>query len=352
MKSWHKTLVLALFAWTCFPNISPAPLIYTPGEGWVYQPVGSTGDWRKTRAKDQLEVAQQAFDRYDYATAVRAAKYTLQQWPLSDYAPRSQYLIGRCLEAQGYDEKAFKEYQKLLEKYPKIENYQEVLQRQYEIANRFLGGQWYKKWGFIPYRSSDNTAEMYEKIVKSGPFSEVAPQAQLKVGAVREKQAEYDKAVKVYESTADRYNDQKIVAADALYKAGMAYYKQAKTSEYDQGIAGKAVATFLDFMTLYPDDPRGKEAKRVIEGLRYEQAQGAMKIAHYYEKKKQFEGALVYYNEVLLKDPNSSFAVEARQRIADIRTTTGNQRQPAGAAGPVVPPPASSPPASAQSPKK
>lgn len=115
-----------------------------PGEGWVYQPVGSTGDWRKTRAKDQLEVAQQAFDRYDYATAVSAAKYTLQQWPLSDYAPRAQYLIGRCLEAQGYDEKAFKEYQTLLEKYPKIENYQEVLQRQYEIANRFLGGQWYK----------------------------------------------------------------------------------------------------------------------------------------------------------------------------------------------------------------
>ncbi len=352
MKSWPKTLVLALFVGTCFPNLSPAPLIYTPGEGWVYQPVGSTGDWRKTRAKDQLEVAQQAFDRYDYATAVSAAKYTLQQWPLSDYAPRSQYLIGRCLEAQGYDEKAFKEYQKLLEKYPKIENYQEVLQRQYEIANRFLGGQWYKKWGFIPYRSSDNTAEMYEKIVKNGPFSEVAPQAQLKVGAVREKQADYDKAVKVYETTADRYNDQKIVAADALYKAGMAYYKQAKTSEYDQGIAGKAVATFLDFMTLYPDDPRGKEAKRVVEGLRFEQAAGAMKIARYYEKKKQFEGALVYYNEVLLKDPNSSFAVEAKQRIADIRTTTGNQRQPAGAAGPAVPPPASPPPPSAQSPKK
>ena len=41
---------------------------------------------RKTRAKDQLEVAQQAFDRYDYDGAIRAAKYTLQQWPLADYA--------------------------------------------------------------------------------------------------------------------------------------------------------------------------------------------------------------------------------------------------------------------------
>ena len=352
MKSWPKTLVLALFVGVCFPNISPAPLIYTPGEGWVYQAVGTTGDWKKTRAKDQLEVAQQAFDRYDYKTAIAAAKYTLQQWPLSDYAPRAQYLIGRCEEAQGYDEKAFNDYQKLLEKYPKIENYQEVLQRQYEIANRFLGGQWYKKWGFIPYRSSDNTVEMYEKIVKNGPFSEVAPQAQMKVGAVREKQTEYDKAVKVYESTADRYNDQKVVAADALYKAGMAYYKQAKTADYDQGIAGKAIATFNDFMTLYPEDPRNKEAKRVIEGLRFEQAQGAMRIAKYYEKKKQFEGALVYYNEVLLKDPESSFAIEARQRIAAIRATTGNQRALSAPSAGGVTPANNAPVPAAQSPKK
>lgn len=352
MKSWHKTLVLAVFAWACFPNISPAPLIYTPGEGWVYQPVGQSGDWKKSRAKDQLEVAQQAFDRYDYATAVSAAKYTLEQWPLSDYSPRAQYLIGRCLEAQGYDEKAFKEYQKLLEKYPKIENYQEVLQRQYEIANRFLGGQWYKKWGFIPYRSADNTAEMYEKIVKNGPFSEVAPQAQLKMGAVREKQSDYDKAVKVYEATADRYNDQKVVAADALYKAGMAYYKQAKTAEYDQGIAGKAISTFNDFLTLYPEDPRCKEAKSVIAGLRYEQAQGAIRIARYYEKKKQYEGALVYYNEVLLKDPDSSYAVEARQRIVALRALTGNQRQLAAPDTSAAKPAANPPPPTVQSPKK
>jgi outer membrane protein assembly factor BamD len=352
MKSWFKTAALMVFALTCLPNISPAPLIYTPGEGWVYQAVGATGDWRKTRAKDQLEVAQQAFDRYDYDGAIRAAKYTLQQWPLADYAPRAQYLIGRCYEAQGKDEKAFDEYQKLVEKYPKIDNYQEVLQRQYEIANRFMGGQWFKQWGVIPYKSKDKTVEMYEKIVKNGPYSEVAPQAQFKVGAIREKQEEFEKAVKVYEATADKYNDQKIVAADALYKSGMAHYRQARTAEYDQAAAGKAVTSFNDFLTLYPEDPRCKEARRVIDALRYEQAQGAMKIAKFYDNKKQVQAALVYYNEVLLKDPNSSFAMEARQRIDAIRASTGIQGVPANPgntnAGPVVP----SPVPAASSPRK
>jgi len=44
-------------------------------------------------------------------------------WPLSDYAPKAQYLVARCYEASGKEEKAFKTYQSLLEKQPKIEKF-------------------------------------------------------------------------------------------------------------------------------------------------------------------------------------------------------------------------------------
>ena len=60
----------------------------------------------------------------------------MRVWPLSDHAPQAQYLQARCLQAKGEDEKAFKAYQVLLEKYPKAINYEEALQRQYEIASR------------------------------------------------------------------------------------------------------------------------------------------------------------------------------------------------------------------------
>ena len=84
-----------------FPFRSPAPLIYTPGEGWYYEPFGTAAGWQRTRAKDQLDVAQQAFDAHDYSLALRAAHRVVRVWPLSDYAPHAQYLVGRCLEANG-----------------------------------------------------------------------------------------------------------------------------------------------------------------------------------------------------------------------------------------------------------
>ncbi|HYE30323.1 MAG TPA: tetratricopeptide repeat protein [Methylomirabilota bacterium] len=313
-------LCLGVFSWN-----TPAPLIYTPGEGWSYEPVGG-GKWRKTRAKDQLDVAQEAFDKKDYGTALKAARRVVRTWPFSDYAPKAQYLVGRCYEEKKQDEKAFKAYQKLIESYPKVENYNEVLDRQFVIATRFLGGQWFKLWGVVPFfPSMDKTSEMYQKVIKNGPYSPIAPQAQMSIGTAREKQENYDLAVKAYETAADRYHDRQKVASDALYKAGLAYHKQAKEAEYDQSIAGQAIATFTDFMTLYPEDARVAEAQKIIADLRTEQARGSYIIAQFYEKKKQLDGALVYYNEVLVKDPQSKYAQLARERIEAIKAKKPQQ---------------------------
>jgi outer membrane protein assembly factor BamD len=303
-----------------FPSRSPAPLTYTPGEGWTYEAVGSTGKWQRTRAKDQLQVATDAYAKKDFKLALKAAERVVKKWPFSDYAPKAEFLVGRAYEARAMDEKAFKAYQKLLEKYPKVDNYDEIVLRQFEICTRYLGRQWFKLWGYIPlYPSMDKTAEMYEKVIKNGPYGELAPQAQMNIGSAREQEKDYPLAVKAYERAADRYNDQKAVAADAVYKAAMAYNKQAKTADYDQSVSALAISTFTDFMTLYPDDPRVPAALKIIDSLRTEQANGSFRIAHFYEKRKKWNGALVYYNEVLLKKPDSEKAKVARERIEAIK---------------------------------
>jgi len=313
-------LTIVTLAVVLLPFHSPAPLIYTPGEGWVWESAGSEGNWRRERAKDQLEVAQACFARQDYSTSQKAARRVVKTWPLSDYAPMGQYILGRCYEARGQDEKAFSAYTKLLKDYPKSENVNDVLKRQYVIATRYLNGQWFKLWGIIPaFPSMERTAKMFQDLANSAPFSEVGPHAQLRVGAAHEKQKDYPQAVKAYERAADRYHDRDAIAADALVRAGISYQKQARTAEYDQSMAGKAIVTFNDFVTYYPNDRRVPAARKAMEELRVEQARGNFEIAKYYESKKRWAGAMVYYNEVLLKDAGSPFAATARERIETIK---------------------------------
>lgn len=298
------------------PFRSPAPLTYVPGEGWYYESFGEGGKWQRTRAKDQLQVAEEAYEKKDFSTTLRAARRVVRVWPLSDYAPRAEYLIGRCLEYKKRDESAFNAYQRIIEKYPKSADYNEVLRRQYEIAGRFLDGQWFRIWDTIPlYPSMDETARLYSKIVGNGPYSQIAPRAQLQIGAAREKQKNFADAVKAYELAADRYHDQPEIAADAMYRAGIAWQKQADKAEYDQGAATKAIAAFTDFITVYPDDKRVAEAQQAITRLKAEKVRGSFEIAKFYESNRKWAGAVVYYNDVLQLDANSPLATQARQRI-------------------------------------
>ena len=304
----------------------PAPFIYTPGEGWSYETPGQAGAWQRDTAREQLEVAKTAYDEADYKIAVKAAGRVIRQWPFSDYAPEAQYVTALAYEGNKRDEKAFKAYQKLITRYPKYDKYDAVLQRQFEITNKFLNGQRFRLWGLFPlFRSMDKTTEMYQDLIKNGPYSEVAPQAQLNIGSARENKKDYAGAVDAYETAADKYADQEGIAADALFRAGEALLKEAKEAEYDQSVASRAIEVFGDFSALHPDDDRIEQADEFIRELRVEQARGSLKIARYYDKKNIDRGALTYYNDVvdifsrLLNDNEHEYAVEARERIAQLK---------------------------------
>ena len=331
MRQSAVKFLLVLVFLLAFAVRSPAPLVYRPGEGWEYEEPGEvTGAWRKLKAKDQLEVAQAAFDKKDYSLARRAADRTVKQWPFSDYAPRAEYLLARCDEAAKKDERAFKEYQKLIEKYPKSANYDEVLERQFAICGRFLEGERFKLWNIIPtLPSMEKTVKLYEQLIKNGPYSDVAPQSQMNIGAAREKQSRFlneneplIQAAKAYDIAADRYRDRPKIASEAMFKAGLAYDKQARTAEYDQSTAGKAIDTFQDFKTLFPDDPRTSEGDKLIGELKNEQARGNYEIARFYEHGNHWRSALVYYNEVVIKGPKSPYAAISLQRIAELKKLT------------------------------
>ena len=91
-----------------------------------------------------------------------------------------------------------------------------------------------------------------------------------------------------------------------------------------RGFQLDAAAGDREFDTaLHPDDARVSEAKKIIDSLKTEQARGSFDIAQYYERKHRWQGAKIYYNEVLQKDPESKYARIAAARIVEINKRTG-----------------------------
>ncbi len=326
--AWRKSLFI-LLVFLSATEWCPAPFVFTPGEGWRYDSPGDDSGWRADRAKDQLEITKLAIEANDGLLALRSAKRLLAVWPLSDYAPDAQFYSGVALTMRQMDEKAFDEFQVLIDIYPKSSRYEEALKQQFDIATRFMNGQRKRIfWGRVPLFKSRKTAvKMYEQLIKNGPYTDFAAQAQINIGKSHEKREgfllsfseKFTDAAIAYEQAAFRYFDRPEIAANALFMAGNAYFAQARSGEYDQGHSEKAILAYEDFMAMFPEDERKEKASENIAVLRDEQSRGAFLIGRFYEKKNALKAALIYYNEAISKDPTSDFAEKSRQKIAKLQ---------------------------------
>jgi outer membrane protein assembly factor BamD len=294
------------------PRECPAPLIWTRGEGWTWVHAGmATG----TNPADQLKIAQQLQAKKQYRGAIDAYRRVIKKWPLSSSTEEARLGMAQCHSAIGYHYKAFQEYQELLKKHPNTPHFDEILQREFEIGNLFLAGERQKAWGVRWFPSMERTVEVYEQVVKNGPYSSVAPPSQFRIGLAYEKERDYLAAVHTYEKLLERYPNDPLAEA-AQFQIGAEYQKESQHAEYDQNTANQAIAAFADFMVRYPQSDKVSLAEQYQIALKAEQARGLFQIGEFYEKNRYYKSALIYYNDVIEKNPGSSWATQAKGKVA------------------------------------
>ncbi len=314
--SLHKKLVVALLSAIVFaflmPTESPAPLIWRKGEGWTWERAGVT---TATNPADQLKIAQDFRAKKHYRDAIDAYRRVIRRWPQSFSAQDARLGLAECLGAINYYYQAFKEYQQLIEKHPNTPHFDTVLQRQFEIGNLFLAGERQKALGLRWFPSLERAIEVFEKVVKNGPYSKVAVEAQFRIGLAYEKQNDYLAAVHAYEKVLERYPKDPLAEA-AQFQIGGAYKKESQRAEYDQNAANQAIAAFTDFLLRYPASEKAPLAQQSLTALKEEQAKGLYNIGWFYEKNKRYKSALIYYNDVIEKNPASGWATQAKDKVA------------------------------------
>ena len=222
--------------------------------------------------------------------------------------------LAECYAAIGYHYKAFQTYQEMLKKHPSTPHFDQVLQSEFEIANLFLGGERQKAWGVRWFPSLERAEEVYEAVVKNGPYSPVAIEAQFRIGLVYEKERDYLSAVHAYEKLMERYPKHPLAEA-AQFQIGWEYKKESARAEYDQNAANQAIAAFTDFIYRFPQSDRVGVAEKYRTELKLEQARGLFHIGEFYEKNHYYKSALIYYNDVIEQNPESGWASQAKVKV-------------------------------------
>jgi len=305
-----KRIILSLLI-ISFLSIQPA---YSY---WIWTP--KTGKWinpktmPKDNPKEQFAYAKSFYDLKKYEEAKREFRKLIKVYPKSAESAESQYYLGKAEEEQGKLYEAFQAYQLMIDKYPFSERIQEVIEREYKIAEKFMAGEKRKALGVV--LPVDNPAiEIFGKVVENSTYGPLAAKAQYKLGLVLKGLLRYYEAEEEFNKVVSRYPDSEWSAA-AKFQIASCRSSLSKGSAYDQGAAQEAKEKFEAFVREHPDAVLSLDAQKNISSIREKEAEASYNIAVFYEKQKAFDSAKIYYNDIVNNYAESPWAAQAAVRL-------------------------------------
>jgi outer membrane protein assembly factor BamD len=320
-RTLRLVLPLTILALVSFPHRSPAPIIYREGEGFS---TGAALDIEiKKNAEEQFKVAQNYEAAGDYKHAAAAYLLVVHRFPRADIAAEAQFRSGQMLERLGKLQLAFNNYQALIQKYPRSPDFEAALQAQYNIGKAYLDGKRIDIYGVPTLPSMGKAQEMFKKIVTNAPYGKIAPLAQFGIGQALEKSGSITATVNAYQEVVDRYPSSD-VAPNAMYQIGYVYFQASRATGYDETAAVRAQEAFEDFVLRNPNNEKVPQAQENLKVLQLRKTDNSYNIARFFDKQRNYKAAYVYYNEVIEQQPDSPFAVKARQRMDQIRAKVGD----------------------------
>jgi outer membrane assembly lipoprotein YfiO len=295
------------------------------GEGeafWIWTP--ETNKWVNPKFEvketpyEQLDYAKGYYDRKEYKKAIGEFQKLIKHYPKAREAADAQYFIGRSQEDQGGVIQAFKAYQTAIEKYPFSERAGEIIKRQYDIGVRLMDGKIQRNRVMSAVGAGNyDVIDVFRKVIKNAPYGEYAAPAQYKIGLYLQEQGLYQEARDEFEKTVNDYPESEWAKA-ARYRIALSDSQRSSDAQYDQKVTESAIQEFKAFVKDYPDAELSGDARDQIQQLKEKEAENNFLVAQYYEKRKQYQSAKIYYTTIVEDYRNTSWSAKSLERLQQI----------------------------------
>ncbi len=282
-------------------------------------PQKKTSFWFSTSAASpdkQLAYARAKEAAGAKSSARKGYEALVREWPTAPEAAEAQYALARLLESLQKYERAFDEYQYLLTYYAGHCPFNEVLDRQYRIANHLLHNNrsmfGWKLSGLEPIR------ERFETIVRNAPRSAIAPEVMLVIGGIRVSAGERQEAVSVYDGLLNRF-PKSPQAVSAGYLAAQCRYELSVRYSYNESRCRDAIGFIKATLGRTPAHPQKEQMTAWLNELTALLVEQNYRQAVFYDTRQRNAGsAKAAYRRFLTEFAESKYAPEVRARLAEL----------------------------------
>lgn len=297
-----------------FANLSYAYWIWTPETKKFTNPKYAVKD----SPKEQFDWAMSFYDARDFQRAATEFEKLAKQYEFSEYASKAQYYVGLCYENMNKYYIAYQNYQKAIDNFPHTANTEEILAREFAIANLYLDKSGSKILGADIMAPFDRAVEIFKKVVENAPYGKYAEEAQFKLGEALKKSERYEDAVQAFHKLVENYPKSKL-AAQAMYEESHCAYKASLRPAYDAAATDNAIKTFEKFVDKNKDADLAENADSTMKRLKDNVSEKSFRAAEFYEARGKTQAAIIYYQDVIDTYPESTFVDRAKAKIEALK---------------------------------
>lgn len=310
-----------------FSAVALISLFFQPSNlsaGWLYS--SKTGKWMnlskqaKSTPKEQFDYAKSLEDKKEYKAALKEYNIFIHNYADSPLAAEVNFRIGICYENLQQYYKASKRYSEIMDIHLSYENIDEVIARQYNIGNLFMAGERRKVLGFIPSLVSPETIaeRIYTGIIDNATRTEYAVKSVYKLGEIKLKNKDYEKATEMYKKIIDNYKDSEYKEA-ASYKIAYCKYMTSKSADYEQKTTLEAIKVLMEFIKGHPNGKFTPEAIQKINDLKGRYAASLLEKGDFYLKNGRTKSALIYYEAIVKEFGDTESNKQAMNEIEKLK---------------------------------
>jgi outer membrane protein assembly factor BamD len=250
-----------------------------------------------------------------------AAKKVLVAWlkregnsPLRD---RALYLLGLANFQYGDRIASFYNFDELMDKHTDSKYFYPALEKQYEIADGYLGGYKRRFLGVPLLSAQDEAVEMLFRIQQRSPGSPLAEKALKRTADYYYADAQYDLATDAYTAFIDRYKRSPEIPQARLKKA-FAELAQFHGTKFDPTPVINARTSLEELAIDYPDLARQENVAAVVERIDAALARKVYQNAHFYLRTHEPSAAAYTFKYLIKNYPESPEAGRAKIELAQL----------------------------------
>lgn len=171
----------------------------------------------------------------------------------------------------------------------------------------------------------EDANQLFEVIKLQYAASQYADDAQYHIAEINFNKGQYILAAYNYNSLRRTYPTSPYFK-EALFKAGLCYYKLSPPYDRDQEYTVKAIDVFQSYQHLYAGDSLSTEAGNFIDELRNKLGHRAFFTAKLYLKLHNPKAALIYLGIVIDEYPDTRyFEIAHYEKIKILSNSSGNE---------------------------